>query len=112
MLLWSKEELKSRVADTVITIHDQLSVPLFFIETAPESRERDLDFLVVRHKSGRISGKINRRQCYGSPYKLENLQRGIVPGLGFALDSYWALLEQPKLMFAKDARALLPFPDR
>ena len=112
MLLWSKEELKSRVADTVITIHDQLSVPLFFIETTPESRERNLDFLVVRHKGGRVSGKINRRQRYGSPYRLEDLQRGIVPGLGFALDSYWALLEHSKLMFAKDARALLPVADR
>lgn len=104
VLLWSKEELASRIGDTVITIHDQLAVPLFFIETSADSKERDLDFLAIRHKSGRVTGKINRRATFGSPYHLQNLERGIVPGRGFALDHYWQILEHPRLMFAKDAR--------
>src|SRR5262245_35345738 len=112
VLLWSRDELRSRVADTVITIHDQLSVPLFFLETAPESPQRDLDFLAIRHKSGRVSGNINRRTRHGSPYRLEDLQRGIVPGRGFALEKFWEMLQGDSLMFAKDARALLPIiPD-
>jgi hypothetical protein len=109
LLLWSKEELLSQVADTVITIHDQFSVPLFFIETAPDDPNRDLDFIAIRHKSGHVTGKINSRREFGSPYRLANLERGIVPGRGIALDFYWSLLSHKKLMFAKDARVVLDY---
>lgn len=71
--------MRSRVADTVITIHDQFNVPLFFLETAPEDRLRDLDFIAVRHRNGSVTGRINRRQAYGHRYQLQELDRGIVP---------------------------------
>ena len=106
-LLWSREELKSRVSDTVITIHDQFAVPLFFLETPPESRQRDLDFLAIRRNNGNIAGKINSRTAYGAPYRLSELARGIVPGVGFAVDAFWQLLRHENLMFAKDARVIL-----
>jgi hypothetical protein len=107
VLLWSREELKSLIADAVITIHDQLSVPLFFIETTPDSTRRNFDFIAIRQRDGRVTGRINRRESYGRPYFLQELEKGIIPGLGYAIDAYWEILRsEPKLMFAKDARAL------
>lgn len=106
LLLWSKEELLGQVADTVITIHDQFSVPLFFIETAPDDPKRDLDFLAIRKERGDVTGKMNIRRAYRSPYQLHNLERGVVPGHGNALDFYWTLLQDERLMFAKDAKLL------
>jgi Predicted nucleotide-binding protein containing TIR-like domain len=110
VLLWNKQEVQSRVADTVITIHDQLSVPLFFIETEPDSPRRDFDFIAIRQSNGSFTGQINRRPSAGKLYTLEPLERGIIPGLDcFAIDAYWKILSDANLMFAKDARALLRF---
>jgi hypothetical protein len=60
-------------------------------------------------ESGHVTGKINSRREFGSPYRLANLERGIVPGRGIALDFYWSLLSHKKLMFAKDARVVLDY---
>jgi hypothetical protein len=109
LLLWSKDELLSRVAETVISIHDQFSVPLFFVETQPEDPARDLDFVAIRHRSGHVVGKINSRRSYGSPYQLTQLDGGLIPFRGKALDVYRELLNNPKLMFAKDARFVLGY---
>jgi hypothetical protein len=104
VLLWSKHELLSRVGETVVAIHDHFSIPLFFIETEPDDPARDFDFVAIRHRSGDVVGKINSRRAHGEPYQLTQFERGVIPIRGVAMEVYRDHLENPRLMFAKDAR--------
>ena len=98
ILLWSKKELMTPIAETVIAIHEAFHVPLLYIETALDSPLRNYDYILFERNDGQIDGLggqlINN-------YKTEPINSGKMDRIK---NEYKALLESPQLLFATDAR--------
>lgn len=100
-LLWTREELLTPAGRAVIDIHNAFHIPLFFLETAEEDKERDLDFIYLAGDSGTINGFYGQRH---DDYKTEKLaEKGRIPGHRSMAEQYETLLASTKLMFAADA---------
>jgi len=99
ILRWSKEELRSPIAATIIDIHEAFHVPLFFLPT-PES-ERHVDYILFTDDTGNRSGFWGR----APKYETQTL-KGTLPEIGEAWVHFHSLLSDPALLFAKDAQQL------
>jgi hypothetical protein len=99
ILRWSREELRSPMAATIIDIHEAFHVPLFFLPaTQPE---RQVDYILFTEDSGKRSG------FWGTAPKYEtHTLAGPLPVIGDAWGHFHGLLSNPELLFARDAQQL------
>lgn len=99
ILLWSRKELTSPIADSVIAIHEAFHVPLFFLETDDLTR-REYDYLLFRQDdTDEVFGFVSRRAQNFQPESVEGNKKGKP-----LLDEFRKLLGDEQLMFALDAR--------
>lgn len=103
ILLWSRQELLSGVAESIIAIHEAFHIPLFFREIPVEDPLRDFDFLYFQ-TSGHTDGFYGDRR---SRYRTEPISSGLIPLLGSVDRHFRSLLEDPNLLLATDARQIL-----
>ncbi len=105
ILLWTKDELLTPIAESVIAIHEAFHVPLFFKEVALESKDRDVDFIFFEQQDKTITGFYGRRLNH---YGTEPITYGKIPELGNPVARFWNFIEgDGGAMFAIDARRRL-----
>jgi hypothetical protein len=103
ILLWSRQELLSSVAESMIAIHEAFYIPLFFKETPTDSSLRDYDYLYFE-LPGRTAGFYGSRQRH---YETETIHAGVVPFLGDVATHFRGLLDDSDILLATDARQIL-----
>ena len=101
ILRWTREELMSPIAESVINIHSAFHVPLFFIETTQEDKK--LDYILFKQQDGLCSGYYSLMNNHFRPDNVN--ANGLIPGYFNALEDYDNLLSKKDLMFACDALA-------
>jgi len=113
VLLWSREELASQVAESVIAIHEAFQVPLFFIETARADRARDVDYIFFANETSVISGFYGLR---GEGYTTHAFPDSLkIPTIGEPEKHFWRLFRTAQPLFAVDQREMVvqaPTPSR
>jgi hypothetical protein len=104
VLLWSNEELLTPVAESVIAIHEAFHVPLFFVETPRQCRERDVDYIYFGRDGRMLDGFYGLRK---RDYATESFAAGTpIPGISDPAAHYTSILAK-KPEFAADARERL-----
>ncbi|CAN5823015.1 hypothetical protein BH20ACI4_BH20ACI4_03500 [soil metagenome] len=103
VLAWTKEELMHPIAESIISIHEAFNIPLFFVETEHQSKDKSFAYIVFENNKGKFSGLYGKQT---QKYHTNPFTNGI-PGFGIAIEEYKRLLKHKDLMFATDARTLL-----
>jgi len=103
LLLWSREELLSSLADSVIAIHQAFNIPLFFKAAEPGHEIRKLDFVMLERNDGEIAGFYSSAATQNKPEPFTN----IIPGKTNAKQLFYQLFSDFKPILAIDARAIL-----
>lgn len=101
ILRWSREELLSPIAESVINIHSAFHVPLFFYETSNQE-DKKLDYILFEQDDGLFSGFFSSENKQFRPTPINT--NGVIPGNYNAVDNYKELLNKADLMLAIDAR--------
>jgi hypothetical protein len=105
ILMWSKEELLSSIAEPVIAIHEAFHVPLFYLETPQGAEPRAYDYLVIRRDQPfEIFGFVSTRAANFNPEPLDPEKPGINKQY---ISHFEALLNREDIAFAIDARHYL-----
>lgn len=105
VLLWTKAELMSPIADWVIRIHEAFHVPLFFLEVASsDNAQRRQDYILIELEEGGYAGWYNMPDVERAPAQLTPF--GSIRGIFDCVGDYNTLLERNELMFAIDARLI------
>jgi hypothetical protein len=102
VLVWTKEELRHPIGESVIAIHEAFNIPLFFVEAQSE-QNKDVAYLVFEKPEGVASGLYGKKneQYHTHPFRKD------IPSFGNAIQKYRELISRPNIMFAADARHLL-----
>jgi len=100
ILLWSKRELRSPIAEAVIAIHQAFHVPLFYLERLEDHSDRKVDYILFG-VSDRIDGFFGLRT---GGYATQDIKDSRIPGLGNPFRLYQQLLNSEDLLLARDAR--------
>ena len=103
VLIWTKEELKTPIAESVIAFHEAFNIPLFFIEAPAVKTVRQVAYIVFENQKGVASGFYGK---ISEQYHTHSFKRDI-PGFGNAIQKYRDIIARPDIMFASDARYLL-----
>jgi predicted nucleotide-binding protein len=108
ILLWTEQELRDPLAEPIINLHAAFRIPLFYIPVSDQSPEKDVAFVVFEKRDGTSTALYGRKEHdYDTSKDTSSLQKGRIPGIGYALERYKRTLEQPSLLLAMDARELL-----
>jgi hypothetical protein len=103
ILMWTSEELMSPAGECVVAFHEAFHVPLFFLQTDPNSPARSVDYILF--ETGETTEGYYGYRDQG--YATELLERGGIPGLGDPKREYARLLKSKKLLLAADALSML-----
>ena len=101
LLLWSIDELISPEGSNVISFHEELHIPLFFLNVEELDRRRSVDFIVF--DLGRYFSVYfgHREQGFETHHDYRE-----VPRIGNPLKYYYNLLLDDMLLLAEDAHWL------
>lgn len=106
ILLWSKEELLSPIAESIIAIHQAFNIPVFFIEVDETNSMRENDFIIFEKLDGDTTGFYNSER---NQYKPKPTINGGIPHVGNCKDQFEKLMADSNIMLAIDARHILQF---
>jgi len=101
ILLWTKEELCSPIAKSIVAIHEAFHIPLMCKIVTRDDPLRQGDFILfegITHQSGYANVRANRG------FALHSLREGRMPNGERCRDVYSRLLRDPALLMATDAR--------
>jgi hypothetical protein len=105
VLLWTENELGSRIAESVSNIHEAFHVPLFALLVRTDARKREFDFIAFRQSDDKsLRGFYSKRSERFYPQPMTD---GCIPGYGSCQAHWEEIFSHPDLMFAADLHHLL-----
>ena len=104
ILIWTEDEMKSSIAESVIAIHESFHIPLFCIIVDKSDPLREFDYILFKGMGDKTSGFYNLPT---EGFRLGVIRNGRIPGYTHCLTHWNTLLNDPRLAFAIDARHAL-----